>query len=97
MRCDIYCRTVIALKDSILDRRNTHTTNVPDLPIGANYPAHEIATAVLFMHPLHCFGQRDAVLGMEGSKELLKVWSPVCRVKIENLRDFVRPLDVVIV
>jgi hypothetical protein len=94
MRCDVYCGTVIALKDSILDYGNAHTTNVPDLPIGANYPARDIATAVLLMHPLYCFGQGDAVLGMERSKELLKVWSPVCRVKTKDLVDFVRPIDV---
>src|ERR1700733_750489 len=94
MRCDIYCRTVISLKGSIVHYRNAHTTNVPDLPIGANYPDRHIAVAVLLMHPLYCSGQGGAVLGMDGRKELLKLRSPICRVKTKDLVDFVRPIDV---
>src|ERR1700691_3675640 len=94
MRRDIYCGTVIPLKDSIFDYRNAHTTNVPDLPIGAHYPGCDIAAAVLLMQLFHCFSQTIAVLRMDRGEELLKIRSTLCRVKSEYFVNFVGPIDI---
>src|ERR1700726_2510331 len=94
MRCDIDCCAVVALKYPIFNDRNTHTTNVTNLPVRPKYSARDIATTVLLMHPLYCFSKRVAILGVDRSKELLKGWSSLCRVKAEYLVNFVGPIDI---
>src|ERR1700720_3107979 len=70
--CDIHCSAVVSLKNSIFNHRNTDATNVPDLSIGPNYSARDIAVAVLLMHRLYGLCQGGSVLGMDRSKKMLK-------------------------
>src|ERR1700686_4096085 len=92
--CDVHCSAVVSVKTPIFNHRNTNTTDVPDLSIGPNYSARDIALAVLLMHRLYGLCEGGSVLGMDRSQKLLKVRGPVFWIKPEYFVDLVRPIDI---
>src|ERR1700733_11458653 len=94
LRCDVHLSAVLSLKYPIFNHRKTNTTDEPDLAIGPNYSARDVALAALLVHRLYGLRQSRSVLGMDRRQELLKFRSSILRIKSENAVDFVRPIDI---
>src|SRR5258708_4382424 len=92
--CDVHGSAVVSLKNPSFNHRNSDTTDIPDLPIGPNYSARDIAVAVLLMHRLYGLCQGGSVLGMDRIQKLLNGRGPVSWIKPEYFVDLVRPIDV---
>src|ERR1700730_10374002 len=94
MLCNVDCGAAVSLKHSIFYDWNADAPDVSNLAIGTNYPARNIAAAVLLMQLLHCCCQRGLVRGMNRTQEPLKTRSSICGIEPENLVDLVRPVDI---
>src|ERR1700756_5039118 len=81
---DVHCGTVKRFEDSTFKNRNTHTANVPHLPVWSNNPLRHVTATPLLMHHPDGFSHGGSVIRVDCGQILLKVGGPVLRVKTVN-------------